>query len=328
MTLLSLLLLLLPAVESLTCVGESGQPVEKWVLFKYPEGTDYAYWDPNTPLHVTNTSLNATESGPLANTLNPLWLYYMSQYIMWNDELPASAEYNETAGHSKGVWMWDVVGEESTGVFLQHSIPKWPLSPAESPEGYAGLPSNAWTYGQHIACFTVTYTELQTVAQQYQYIRPAIYAQRGAFPLLHLAVEEGHQDPTCQYTKYADSALIGFAKNAEWNNDLYAGCIAPTLQESLWVESWRHGQDLLGPSCGGSEQVLDVQALTVAGRSFATVDDHSKWATVTSTADYVCFSDINRAETQFKRGGGAMCFQDALLAADLRGAVQKTDQCP
>jgi deoxyribonuclease-2 len=319
-------------------VGESGQSVEKWVIFKYPEGTDYAYWDPNTPLHrVQNASLNATESGPLANTLNPLWLYYMSQYIMWNDEIPNSAEYNETAGHSKGVWMWDVmqdvmqdvVGEESTGVFLQHSIPKWPLSPAESPEGYAGLPSNAWTYGQHIACFTVAYTELQTLSQQYTYIRPSIYAQRGEFPLLHSDSSERHyhkhQDPTCQYTKYPNATLVGFAKNAEWDKDLYAGCIAPTLQQGLFVESWRHGVDPLGPSCG-SLNVLDVQALTVAGRSFTTADDHSKWAVATE-GDYVCFSDINRMETQFKRGGGAICFEDAPLAADLRGAIDKTDRC-
>jgi deoxyribonuclease-2 len=80
-----------------------------------------------------------------------------------------------------------------------------------------------------------------------------------------------------------------------------------------------------GPACG-EYGVLDVQALAFPGVSYKESQDHSKWAVGVTGAE-VCVADINRMTTQYKRGGGAICWNDTALSSTLRSAIVKTDAC-
>lgn len=319
-------------VTGLSCLDRQGKPVDRWVAFKYPAGVSYAYWDSNTGSIVPQQdSLNDTTEGALALTMNQLWSDGGIGYALYNDEIPSTETYNFTVGHSKGVWMWDTRGSQGgESVFIQHSVPKFPTGPAGAPFGYQGLPPNAWDYGQHLGCLSMSFADLESIVASYNHVLPQIYESRGSFPSLDVLLNGGYNgDPVCQHFKLISTAVIVFTKTAAWNQDLYNACIAPTFDQGFAVESWLRGDSPLGPSCE-TNTVVDVQSVLMggaAGDAYNSYDDHSKWAISTGSEEqgYVCMSDINRMESQFARNGGAVCFQDAGLWTALNSAIQSTD---
>jgi deoxyribonuclease-2 len=255
--------------------------------------------------------------------LKQLWSESTTDYIIFNDEPPNQSSYNFTVGHTKGIWAWNV--GQNTGLILQHSTPKFPEGPSSTSK-YGGLSSNAWMYGQHFACMSFSIDELETLATQAQLTVPDIYDMRisASTPPALQALAQGASstDPVCTQTTVGPYTY--FAKSTQWNNELYANCIAPLTKQSLFVESWIRGS-AEGPSCG-QNPVLDVQALAYSpSLNFSETNDHSKWAV--STESMVCPSDINRMTTQYARGGSAFCFEDATLAHALRTAIQSSDTC-
>ena len=310
------------------CKSDTGAVVDSWFQVKGPRGTDSLYYDGTTGGFVQPThDLNDTKAGSLASTLNQLWSEKTTDYIIFNDEPAGSTGYNFSVGHTKGVWAWNV--EQDSAIVLQHSVPLFPLGPSQT-STYRGLGGNAWMYGQHLACFSFSVTTLAELAEQTILTVPDIYDSRisASAPQALIALAQGafSTDPLCNLTVVQTTGshiMTYYAKSSQWNNELYASCIAPSTDESLLVESWIRGS-AEGPSCG-SLDVLDVQNLSYPfGLTFTEYNDHSKWAI---GRDLVCASDINRMTTQYLRGGSAFCFHDTVLAEALRTAVQSTDSC-
>jgi deoxyribonuclease-2 len=185
-------------------------------------------------------------------------------------------------------------------------------------------------YGQHLACFSFSVASLALIAEQTILTVPSIYDSRispSAPEALQALGNGAYSDsPTCSQTVVTTTgglAVTYYAKSTQWNNELYANCIAPSENESLLVESWIRGS-AEGPSCD-TVDVLDVQNLSYPfGLAFTEYNDHSKWAI---GRDLVCASDINRMTTQYERGGSAFCFHDQVLATALRTAIVGTDSC-
>lgn len=110
--------------------------------------------------------------------------------------------------------------------------------------------------------------------------------------------------------------LFMFSKSSSFGDDLYSGWIDTELKTSMYVETWRNGAgNPLNSSCPKtSYHVNNIQDLKVedgsGGKTWSYVHDHSKWAISDDIKEaFVCISDINRMESQFKRGGGAVCIQ-------------------
>jgi len=130
-------------------------------------------------------------------------------------------------------------------------------------------------------------------------------------------------------------SFTSFSKNAQAGVDLYASIVAPTLKTSLFVETWRKNPGTPLPSeCTMTNKVENVHKLSLKFQNsaqtgeFVYVDDHSKWAlSQVSTHPYVCIGDINRMQSQFKRGGGTTCFQSPLVWNSLRQWISETDKC-
>jgi hypothetical protein len=310
------------------CKSDTGATVDSWFQVKGPKGTESLYYDGTTGGFVQPThDLNSTKSGALAATLGQLWSESTTDYIIFNDEPAGSSSYNFSVGHTKGIWAWNV--EQDAAIVLQHSVPLFPVGPSSSGT-YRGLGGNAWMYGQHLACFSFSVGTLAELAQQTILTVPDIYDSRvsdSAPPALQaLAQGAFSTDPICNLTVAQTTGgqiVTYYAKSSQWNDELYASCIAPSTDESLLVESWIRGS-AEGPSCGSLE-VLDVQNLSYPfGLRFTEYNDHSKWAI---GRDLVCASDINRMTTQYTRGGSAFCFHDTVLAEALRAAVVSADSC-
>ena len=322
---LTLLSCFLASASYPVCKNQDGSAVSSWFIVKAPKGTDSVYYDASQSGFVAaKADLNSTTTGPLATTMKQLWSESTTDYILFNDEPPESTNYNFSVGHTKGVWAWNVA--QDAAIILQHSTPKFPLGPDQS-STYKGLGGNAWMYGQHFACFSLTVAELAALAPAAQLTVPDIYDSRirpsSPAALQALATGQTRTDPLCSLT--SSSSFHYYAKSSQWNNELYAACIAETEGESLLVESWIRGS-AEGPSCGTTD-VLDVQSLAYPGLpAFTEYNDHSKWA-VAQTGSLVCASDINRMTTQYQRGGSAFCFNDTVLASALREAITATDSC-
>ena len=333
----ALLSCFLAAAPYPVCKNQEGAAVPFWFIVKAPSGTESLYYDASQSGFVPATAdLNSTTTGALATTMKQLWSSWpdpawgseqTTDYLMFNDEPPTATTYNFSVGHTKGVWAWNVA--QDAAIVLQHSTPKFPLGPGLS-SSYKGLGGNAWMYGQHFACFSLTVAELAALAPATQLTVPDIYDSRvrssSPAALQALASGQTSTDPTCSLTPSSSSSSFHYyAKSSQWNNELYAACIAGSEGESLLVESWIRGS-AEGPSCG-DEDVLDVQALAYPGLpAFTEYNDHSKWAVATDGA-LVCASDINRMTTQYTRGGSAFCFNDTVLASALRAAITATDSC-
>jgi deoxyribonuclease-2 len=313
-------------VHSLSCIGDTGQTTDSWFGLKEPLGSKYLYYD-GEALAPSKHSMNDTTVGALANTVQQLWSP-STQYLIFNDEpsLPNNPPYNFTVGHTKGIWAWNNGGE---AFLLLHSVPLYPMGPSYTAK-YRGLGSNAYTYGQSLACFTVTADILNTLAASATLTVPDIYDSRvdASSPPNLVALAKGtvRTDSTCEHQDFetvGGTHLTYFAKSSQWNNELYSACIAPSVDQSLLVESWIRGS-AEGPFCGQPE-VFDVKTLQFTPTiGFSEVDDHSKWA-VSLNSSFLCIADINRMTTQYERGGSAICWNDAVLAAALQAAVTTTD---
>jgi hypothetical protein len=228
------------------------------------------------------------------------------------------------------MWAWNV--ETGDAIILHHSVPEFPQGPSASKK-YVGLGSNAWMYGQHAACFHTTVAELSRLAPLATLTVANIYDARisASAPPALSAFAEGAYSTAADCDAVSFSTVGGrnityFAKSTQWNNELYAACLAPELQTSLYVESWIRGS-AEGPSCTGATHVFDVQGVSYpGGLAFTEYNDHSKWAIGEGT-DWFCASDINRMTTQFTRGGAAYCWLESDLSAAVASAITGVDAC-
>ena len=198
---------------------------------------------------------------------------------------------------------------------------------------YIGLPDSALEYGQSVTCISVNISELSTMAASATLIAPAIYDSRilsdAPKPLQLFADGLNSSAPQCIVSSLHQN-LTWFSKSSEWNNDLWSECVATHYKSSLFVESWIHGYEL-GPYCSDEYDVLNVEKLDIsddAGTPFSSYNDHSKWAIVYDNEySIVCFGDINRASTQYQRGGGVFCWEDEDLWKFLSNAVLYSQTC-
>lgn len=309
------------------CMNEQGVQVDSWFLIKEPKGTRYMYTDSTVMFGVSGMDLNSTTSGALRNTLVQLWASNTTEYILFNDE-PLGKKPLSSSGHTKGVWAWST--ETGMGFVLQHSVPLFPAGPMLVGR-YSGLGSNAYTYAQHMACYSLSLWTLDTLARMATLTVADIYdtrvSARSGAGLRAFASGVVSKEPVCNHTAVQTIGtmdLVYFAKSAQWNNEMYSACIAPTLKTSLVAETWIRGS-VEGPFCG-VYSVYDSQLLNFTGKTWKETQDHSKWAVGLHTS-WVCPSDINRMLSQYERGGSGYCFQNAGLADVLQKGVVSRDTC-
>lgn len=319
------LLAIVGVVGHLTCKSDLNMDADFWFIMKRPKGTTYMYAGQDGRLAPSSHDLNKT--GALSYTVEQLW-NTSTEYILFNDE-PVGTIANTFTGHTKGVWMWNM--ESGLGLILTHSIPLYPAGPVLVPY-YTGLGHNAYTYAQHMACFSTTVTDMNRLALLGQLTAPDIYDvhMSAATPSGLLAFGHGvtNHSAYCNTTSFwvgNNTEISYFAKSSQWNNELYSMCIAPQLKSALVAETWIRGL-ATGPYCG-SYPVLDACTLNFSeGFAWKETQDHSKWA-ISLTGDWVCPSDINRMTSQYSRGGGAFCFRNPTLVRTLYNAIVSTDTC-
>ena len=107
------------------------------------------------------------------------------------------------------------------------------------------------------------------------------------------------------------------------------GVVAPAVGDVV-SQSWLNGGNPLGSFCSDGVDVVDTVTLKFGTDTDAwtTQNDHSKWVVTTGrSSDVFCGCDNNRAESQFVRGGLAVCVANAALRSAVYGGVRQKGDC-
>lgn len=110
--------------------------------------------------------------------------------------------------------------------------------------------------------------------------------------------------------------------------DLYVK-IAQTFKSDLRVQTWgcQKGRDK--PYCSGTYKVVNVNTdpKKPSADEWSYKVDHSKWS-VAENNDWVCIADVNRAQSQYRRPGGALCIEHKEIKTFFGRFAKQTDDCP
>ena len=347
-----------PIIKSLQCIGENGEDVDWSVLYKLPkhsnqgtgfisDGLGYVYLtslDPQMGWILSNKSIKDPLSIP-GRTLKPLYDEKISidlLYAFYNDEHP-DGNTSFTKGHTKGAVAFD----KENGFWLVHSVPHYP--PNTENNGKYSYPHTGQMYGQSFLCISLdTNSNANTIGRQMLYNHPYMYStnvppwSETKYPDFKLATEERHiKKPPYYHVTSLQSlekvSFISFAKYTLFNKDLYADLVAPSLRSNLLAETWPNGHGKMNSSCENRFHVENIDELDfdLPGKKndedFTTTHDHAKWAVTkdktVNSKNYICIGDINRMETQLKRAGGTVCFDNQYAWKAFTGIVKAIEKC-
>ena len=339
---LALALLSAPALadNGVGCINDDGMYRDFIVAWKLPDGAEYVYFDPYMQApQKSQYTLDSSTEGFLANTLNQVYSADKDKvgYVQYNDEWPDDHKHG-TGGHAKGFFGFD----ENQGFWLQHSVPRFPEFVSK---GYPGLPEEEFTYGQHFLCITMGLNDMNSLANQILTAYAWVYEQNipEDFPAIQnlRLLASGERDDnggsnTFSFTSipYWNTYFDTFYKAPSWGKYLYEDFVEVQYQDDFTWETWMNGINpdpsfCAGDSDGHLYNSTNIRVLKIGDTKFKETQDHSKWGISTGPRNQrlVCLGDINRQESQNKRGGGTTCLANSALWQYLSSAIQDQDCC-
>jgi len=260
-----------------------------------------------------------------------------SAYAMYNDADPAGYEHWAYA-HAKGV----VTFSNSTGFWLIHSAPRFPLQPTAA--NFSQLARPQTLFGQHFFCLSFnSSTAIAAVSEHLLAAGPYIYAQQLPaelglqFPLWFKLIA-GFNDTEAHAVNTSISSLAGqpvqtFAKSSALHSSIEDSIIPVGLGSSMFWETWRRSHDALPSMCPPAVPFSSLNIMQVAfdnsSVSWGWAADHSKWGVSSRSGGkgVVCLGDMNRATWQEHRGGGYVCLQHWQLWEAFHGLVKDVQPC-
>jgi hypothetical protein len=99
--------------------------------------------------------------------------------------------------------------------------------------------------------------------------------------------------------------IFHLSKNSKWGKDLYEDFICEYISENIMCETWAK------PSIPSSPRVKNVKTCRWSDVEYSSTNDHSKYAvSMNEKNPWVFIGDINRMESQFRRGGGGLLIKN------------------
>jgi deoxyribonuclease-2 len=245
----------------LSCVGENGEALDWYTLYKLPRdsastsanflrnGTAYMYMtNLNQKWTMSKLSL-ADENSINGRTLNSV--YYSRKnsstcgYVVYNDQ--HNDRSYDSRGHTKGL----VAYCDENFVHIIHSIPNHPVK-----ERYF-LNASQTVYGQSWVCATFELSQLHKLLTQVSYEYPSVLDSNLAansglkngsseHNILKSLVGGKRQTGKAQIsynflTTAGGEKMIHFGKSSYYSPDMYMNFVANHFDKSFAVETWRNG---------------------------------------------------------------------------------------
>ena len=308
-------------ISCITCKDGANNPVDWFIGLKLPRnsknnnpdirlGTAFMYITSGFSKQWLYSTVNDTKS-PLRLTLQPLYQQPPDLYLLYNDEFPNNTKSFDR-GHTKGI----VFANQDSGVYLIHSVPKFPPKPSD---GYS-YPTTGLHFGQSFFCISFNSKFINEVGMQLLINDIFIYSARLApslqniypsfVPVIAGKPSKMLNNNVTMISKGGEM-LTSFAKGPKFNQDLYSNYVAPTFKINMLAETWLNGAEPMTSECNLIYHVENVKVETSPILEYKSSLDHSKWA-ISKARDkpVVCIGDINRMKHQLVRGGGTMCIKD------------------
>ena len=246
-----------------------------------------------------NAGFNAI--GSIQDWIQTVYTIDWSGWIAYNDETQLTSK--RTKGHCKGILTWNA----SKIGWLIHSVPNFPTELSATTISPI-LPSELM-YGQSFVYIEMKYTKekLEKILQQIHWMDANIY-------LKHNMPEIQLYNSTIQIKKInISSTLSHHCKKHHHTIDIYGDYLC-TLDNSKWyVETWRRGSPIVKKT-----NVYDIHNLGWNFIFYKESQDHSKWAVCKK---YVWIGDLNRMESQLKRGGGGILIRNSKMVKAFKSLI-------
>ena len=326
-------------VAEKTCVDLKGNEVDWFVVFLYPttasktEILSYGYFDANSKDidyyeydDKTFPGISLVMSYTDDNTSN---------FFFWNDDTSTEGDSKSSSSgkaHSKG----GLIFNKSSGFLFSHSLPRFPRRTDDN-KIMASFPTNAGKFGQTFICLSMDYENSIKVVESLNIINPPLVLNVEN-DLVHtpgnpevIKIIKNKQDSklpdnkiTEVLTKKGNSFKI-FSKSRNEPTLPYDEQIPKHFKDGLYVETWTKPK-LEESICQGTNKIINIAELKFGDFAYDRNQEHSKWA-VGIKKDTCCFGDLNRTDSQKKRGGNVICFNHPKLASIMRGAIVSKDSC-
>lgn len=275
------------------------------------------------------------------STLDPFYQQSYSSdsnlnYIFYNDQ-PPNGETRENYGHSKGAIGFNL----TIGFWLVHSVPHFP--PLTSSKKY-DYPDTGKNNGQSFLCITFDVkSQLSSIIDQLLYIKPYVYdfhidnqTKSEYNILIQLMKQLWHKNGSndVKLTSLAGTTFLSFSKSPADNVDIYTDIVSVKVKNELFVETWRKGDgEPLPSNCSAKYKIKNVQKISIhlygnQSLKWKYLEDHSKWAIgVEDHHPLTCVGDMNRMKSQYKRGGGLVCFSNKQVWNTYLASIKELENC-
>jgi len=326
------------AFSKLSCLDRQGKDVPWFTLIKFPgkltsKAPRHAYLDANmhsdSAYKVIAGSMIDSANEALPRTIdriNALAAQHSNIYI-YNDQPSAttgsSSWSSSNSAHAKGILAFD--SSTNSGVYIMHSIPMFPTISHGKIE--SKVPFSATNYGQNVYCITLDKELLGHVMNNMPLSKPIGYYSTGLFEGVRSTSKDNFA--ISQFNLLNGDNQWFLTKNPKFNGYLYEDIIIPYFKTPLAVQSWgRPYQASACPDNGFTS--VNINTISFGGvDTWDNTSDHSKWAITTGNngKKLACLCDMNRMESQSKRGGSCMCSDNKILHTALTKIVSRADPC-
>uniref|UniRef100_A0A3Q3CUV2 deoxyribonuclease II n=1 Tax=Haplochromis burtoni TaxID=8153 RepID=A0A3Q3CUV2_HAPBU len=226
-----------------------------------------------------------------------------------------------------------LVDKSGTGIWLLHSTPKFPYAKDEN----SFWPSNGVKNAQTFICVTFPYDQFKKIGKHLQYIRAFPFDHRipGDFHTeLQDVVNKADVPPDDNFQQLSSNNRFNFysiAKNIQSSadgGDLYV-TISQRVSSDLLVQTWgcQAGRDT--SFCRKNKfKVENIKMIETSLSQWKNTQDHSKWCVAKDPENnWMCVADVNRAQSQYTRRGGALCINDKRIKDIFKNLAKESEDC-
>lgn len=97
----------------------------------------------------------------------------------------------------------------------------------------------------------------------------------------------------------------------------------------MYAQTWGGQRGRASSYCEENQpKVYNVKTINTPLGDWRPSCDHSKWCVAKDqNKNWICIADVNRAPSQYKRKGGALCFEDLTIKTKFLSFVRDNEDC-
>jgi len=290
------------------------------VALKKPGGTSYGFMDMGDKKWNHHPNINEWIRTVLSRT-------EYTNVLAYTDDEPDDEKgenVHSNGGHAKGVVAWN---SKKIG-WLIHSVPNFPVFPNISNNKKDKLfpvppiDDGQLIYGQSFIYLEMDYTSesLTTIRSQLDVMKAHIYFKVFSDDIEGIEIlekkEKGKKEIKDEKKEEKkeicvvpfSSDIVHVSKSPKWGKDLFKDFMADYFKSIVVCETWMKPGMVSSPTV---KNALMVKWNDDDHTEYVTSLDHSKYA-VSMNCNYpwVFIGDINRMESQKRRGGGGLMIKN------------------